>query len=51
MQKEDKQRVVDELTERLKAVETLFVADYRGLTMTQIDKNVCAIHRVGTSRL
>jgi large subunit ribosomal protein L10 len=37
MQKEDKERVVAELAERLKAVETLFVADYRGLTMTQID--------------
>jgi large subunit ribosomal protein L10 len=37
MQKEDKQRVVDELTERLKSSETLLVADYRGLTMPQID--------------
>jgi large subunit ribosomal protein L10 len=37
MQKEDKSRVVDELTERLKSAETLFVADYRGLTMPQID--------------
>ena len=37
MQKEEKQRVVTELTERLRATETLFVADYRGLTMTQID--------------
>jgi large subunit ribosomal protein L10 len=37
MQKEDKQRVVEELTERLQAAQTLFVADYRGLTMTQID--------------
>ena len=37
MQKEDKQRVVAELTERLQATETLIVADYRGLTMPQID--------------
>jgi large subunit ribosomal protein L10 len=37
MQKEDKQRVVEELTERLQANETLIVADYRGLTMPQID--------------
>jgi large subunit ribosomal protein L10 len=38
VKKEDKQRVVVELTERLKASETLLVADYRGLTMPQIDK-------------
>jgi large subunit ribosomal protein L10 len=37
MQKEDKERVVAELTERLRKAETLFVADYRGLTMPQID--------------
>jgi large subunit ribosomal protein L10 len=37
MQKEDKERVVIELTERLKTAETLIVADYRGLTMPQID--------------
>ena len=37
MQKEDKARVVAELTERLRSAETLFVADYRGLTMPQID--------------
>jgi large subunit ribosomal protein L10 len=37
MQKEDKERVVAELTERLRSAETLFVADYRGLTMPQID--------------
>ncbi|MBV8079398.1 MAG: 50S ribosomal protein L10 [Actinobacteria bacterium] len=38
MQKEDKERVVAELTERLRTAETLIVADYRGLTMPQIDK-------------
>src|ERR671933_593401 len=37
MQKEDKERVVAELTDRLRASETLIVADYRGLTMPQID--------------
>src|SRR3954471_6201439 len=37
MQKEDKERVVEELTETLKASETMIVADYRGLTMPQID--------------
>src|SRR4051812_5467595 len=37
MQKEDKERVVSELTERLRTAETLIVADYRGLTMPQID--------------
>jgi large subunit ribosomal protein L10 len=37
MQKEDKERVVAELTEKLRTAETLLVADYRGLTMPQID--------------
>src|SRR5262249_11358023 len=37
MQKEDKARVVADLTERLRSAETLIVADYRGLTMPQID--------------
>jgi large subunit ribosomal protein L10 len=37
MQKEDKERVVAELTEKLRTAETLIVADYRGLTMPQID--------------
>jgi large subunit ribosomal protein L10 len=36
MQKSEKERVVTELTDRLKAAETLIVADYRGLTVTQI---------------
>jgi large subunit ribosomal protein L10 len=38
MKKEDKERLVSELTERLKTSETLLVADYRGLTMPQIDE-------------
>ena len=37
MKKEDKEQVVSALTERLKAAETVLVADYRGLTMPQID--------------
>src|SRR3954471_3740898 len=37
MQKEDKERVVAELTEKLRGADTLIVADYRGLTMPQID--------------
>jgi large subunit ribosomal protein L10 len=37
MNKDDKSKVVAELTEKLKASETMIVADYRGLTMPQID--------------
>jgi large subunit ribosomal protein L10 len=37
VKKEDKAKVVEELTERLRASDTLLVADYRGLTMPQID--------------
>jgi large subunit ribosomal protein L10 len=37
VKKEDKERVVAELTERLRSSDTLLVADYRGLTMPQID--------------
>jgi large subunit ribosomal protein L10 len=37
MKREQKEQVVDELTRRLKAADTLLVADYRGLTMPQID--------------
>ena len=36
MQKSEKERVVAELTERLQSAETLIVADYRGLTVTEI---------------
>jgi large subunit ribosomal protein L10 len=38
MLREDKERLVAELTERLERSETLIVADYRGLTVTDIDK-------------
>jgi large subunit ribosomal protein L10 len=37
MDREEKERVVDELTAKLKDSDTLIVADYRGLTMPQID--------------
>jgi large subunit ribosomal protein L10 len=37
VKKEDKEQVVAALTERLKAADTVLVADYRGLTMPQID--------------
>ena len=37
MHKEDKERLVSELTERLKNSQTLIVADYRGLTNAEID--------------
>src|ERR687886_1932758 len=38
MKKSEKERVVSELAERLRSSETLLVADYRGLTMPQIDE-------------
>jgi large subunit ribosomal protein L10 len=37
MDKQQKERQVAELAERLRGAETLIVADYRGLTMPQID--------------
>jgi large subunit ribosomal protein L10 len=37
MRRDQKEQVVEELTARLKAADTLLVADYRGLTMPQID--------------
>jgi large subunit ribosomal protein L10 len=38
MLKSEKERVVEQLAERLRSSETLMVADYRGLTMPQIDE-------------
>jgi large subunit ribosomal protein L10 len=38
MLKADKERIVEELTERLKSTPSLFVADYRGLSVTEIDE-------------
>ena len=37
MQRSEKERLVEELTERLESTETLIVADYRGLTVSEID--------------
>jgi len=38
MLRQDKERIVSELADRLKSSETLLVADYRGLTMPEIDE-------------
>lgn len=38
MLRSDKERVVAELADKLKTTETLIVADYRGLSVTDIDK-------------
>jgi large subunit ribosomal protein L10 len=38
MDRSEKERLVAELTERLKATETMIVADYRGLSVTEIDE-------------
>jgi large subunit ribosomal protein L10 len=38
MLRQDKERIVSELAERLKASQNLLVADYRGLTMSEIDE-------------
>jgi large subunit ribosomal protein L10 len=37
VRRDQKEQVVRELAERLRATDTLIVADYRGLTMTEID--------------
>ena len=38
MEKHEKEQVVAELVERLRTSDTLIVADYRGLNMTEIDR-------------
>jgi large subunit ribosomal protein L10 len=38
MHRSEKERLVEELTERLRSTETLIVADYRGLTVSEIDE-------------
>jgi large subunit ribosomal protein L10 len=38
MLRSEKERIVAQLAERLRSAETLMVADYRGLTMPQIDE-------------
>ena len=37
MLRSDKERIVEELTERLRSTQTLIVADYRGLSVKDID--------------
>ena len=38
MQKPEKEKIVAELTERLRSSETLIVADYRGLSVSEVDE-------------
>ena len=38
MQREDKERIVEELKQRFRDTQTLLVADYRGLTVTELDR-------------
>ena len=38
MDRSEKERLVAELTARLKASETMIVADYRGLTVIELDE-------------
>ena len=38
MLRKDKERIVGDIAERLRSSETLIVADYRGLSMTEIDE-------------
>jgi large subunit ribosomal protein L10 len=47
MHKDEKERVVAELTERLRTSETLIVADYRGLTHAQIDELRTKLYAAG----
>ncbi|CAB4687087.1 MAG: 50S ribosomal protein L10 [Actinobacteria bacterium] len=49
MKKEDKELVIAELTEKLRTAETLIVADYRGLTMPQLDKLRGRLYESGAS--
>ena len=49
MHKEDKERVVAELTEKLRRSDTMLVADYRGLTMPQIDDLRGKLHDQGVT--
>ena len=49
MKKEDKELVIAELTEKLRTAENLIVADYRGLTMPQLDKLRGRLYESGAS--
>jgi large subunit ribosomal protein L10 len=48
MLKQDKERIVTELAERLRATQNLLVADYRGLTMSEIDELRTKLLETGT---
>ena len=49
MDKTQKERVVADLTERLRTSDSLIVADYRGLTMPQIDGLRTELLKLGAS--
>ena len=48
MLRQDKERIVAELAERLKGSQSLLVADYRGLTMSEIDELRTKLLETGT---
>src|SRR6266540_4244365 len=47
MLRSEKERVVAELAERLRSTQTLMVADYRGLTMPEIDERRTRLREAG----
>jgi len=49
MHVDEKRRVVGELAERIRAADSMIVADYRGLTVTQIADVRGALREVGAS--
>jgi large subunit ribosomal protein L10 len=49
MNVDEKRRVVDELAERMRGAESMIVADYRGLTVTQIADVRGALREAGAS--
>ena len=49
MHVDEKRRVVGELAERIRAADSMIVADYRGLTVTQIADVRLALREVGAS--
>ena len=49
MHVDEKRRVVEELAERIRAADSMIVADYRGLTVTQIADVRGALREAGAS--
>jgi large subunit ribosomal protein L10 len=49
MNVDEKRRVVDELAERIRGTDSMIVADYRGLTVTQIAEVRGALREAGAS--